>query len=238
MKRSVAVVLSAAVLACALPAAAARVRRLSLDEIRDRAGVIVVGEVIGSSTRFGKADMVWTDYQVRVSETLKGDNQPAVKTISFAGGKVGDYGVGIDGVPELEHGASYVFFLKADPGLMPMPSLGWGQGIYRVQDVDLNGAKKQTLISVDGEPLEVNAQGQLVRGHSVQVVDGVVREASVANTNRIAPSAVIRADGSLAPANPSVMTRAMAAPQHRFATLGQLRDFVAGKIASGERAAK
>ena len=142
-------------------------------------------------------------------------------------------------MPTLENGASYVFFLKADPGLLPMPSMGWGQGIYRVQDIDLNGAKRQTLISVDGEPLEVDAQGQLLRGRSVRVVDGAVRDASVANTNRVAPTAVIRSDGSLAPIDSSMMKRTTtAAPQHRFATLSQVRDFVAGKISSGERAAQ
>src|SRR5690242_13930232 len=102
MKRSHAVMLSIAVLASAMPIAAARVRRLSLTEIRDRAAIVMVGEVVGSSTRLGKANMVWTDYEVRVTETWKGDNEPAVKTISFAGGRHGEYEVGIDGVPQLE----------------------------------------------------------------------------------------------------------------------------------------
>jgi hypothetical protein len=235
MKRSHAVMLAITVLTCALPLSAARVRRLSLDEIRDRAAVVVVGEVVGSTTRLGQADMVWTDYQVRVTETWKGENQPAIKTISFAGGRFGEYQVGIDGVPELEAGHSYVFFLKDKPGLLPTPTLGWGQGIYRVTETESAGKKQQALVSFDGDPLELNSSGQIRRGRTMQYDGSQAREVQAANSlNRVRPSASIRADGSLGPA-PEARSLASVATVRRFASLGQLRDFVAGKIASAER---
>lgn len=236
MRRSHAAFLAVALLTCALPLPAARVRRLPLTELRDRAAVVIVGEVTASSSRLGQADMVWTDYQVRVVETLKGDTQPSIKTLSFAGGKYGDYEVGIDGVPQLEQGRTYVFFLKANPGMNPTPTLGFGQGVYQVTESELSGKRQQLLVSYDGEPLELNAAGEMVRGRMVAVSGDTVREMqSAAPGNRATRSGFVRADGSIGPAPVTNRVVAAAAPR-RFASLAQLRDFVSGKLASGERA--
>ncbi len=63
---------------CAFPAAATRIRRLSLEEIRDSASAVVLVDVLGSSTRTGEAGMIWTDYRARVVEALRGRDEAFV----------------------------------------------------------------------------------------------------------------------------------------------------------------
>ncbi|HVT03221.1 MAG TPA: hypothetical protein VHL58_07555, partial [Thermoanaerobaculia bacterium] len=114
---------------CVFPAMATRVRRLSLDQVRDQAQSIVVVDVLNQSARVGEgAKMVWTDYQVRVRETLKGTDTGALMTVSFAGGQAGGLDVGLSDVPSLEIGKRYVLFLQSGQ-LHPTPTVGWGQGL-------------------------------------------------------------------------------------------------------------
>ena len=213
MKRSVA--LSFLLILFFSPAAyATRLRRLSLAEIRERAAAILIIDVTDSSTRTGAAQMVWTDYAVRVAEVLRGPQCAGeALTLSFAGGRAGGLDVSIEGVAALDPGSRYVVFLEAPNDALPMPTVGWTQGVFHVTE---------TLKSAAGEELHIDPLGQLVRTRSEQPT----MSAGVAS--RLPEPIAVNADGSLA------LQHAPPASEAPFlgrnATLADLRAFVRGAI--------
>jgi len=123
------------VIAAAIPAGAATVRRLELDELRSRAESVFAGQVLGISSRAGSdGRMVWTDYQIEVSDVLAGRDPGSLTTLSFAGGDTDGLSIGVPGVPQLRAGDHYVFFIEPRPDASKpalVPTVGWGQGPHR-----------------------------------------------------------------------------------------------------------
>jgi hypothetical protein len=216
------------------PLDATRIQRQTLEQLRENAEAIVVGEVIEASTRLGpEGTMVWTDYTVRIHSTLKGQS-PSVTIVSFAGGQAGGVDIGIHGIPTLERGETYVFFLSGKEDA-PMPTVGWGQGLYKMTEVVRGEVSETLLISVDGEPLELSASGRLRRGRPVGVRDMAM----------VALSSAPR-EGQVRAAEPVVTTvdeRVIEQPARHpeaaeddslrtFATLSDLRRFIRGELAA------
>lgn len=229
--------------ATAIPAQAATVRRLELDEVRTRAESVFAGEVVGVSLRLGNAGkMVWTDYEIEVSETLAGRDPGPRTTVSFAGGTLPELSIGIPGVPELFEGNHYVFFLapKMDSptALMAMPTIGWGQGLYRIARVDAgDGSSRTVIVSIDGEPLEISPDGRLARGAHVRIADGRIIEPEAAIRDgasmRMRPTLFESPDGTVRTIAPSPAPAEVAVRNARtFATLDDLRLFAQGRLAA------
>jgi hypothetical protein len=223
------------------PAAhATRVRPMSLDEVRDTAVAIVVADVTGVSTRVApEGRMVWTDYQLRVVETLKGTDQPQ-RELSFAGGKAGDLDVGFGDSPTLELGKRYLFFVA--PGSNhPTPVVGWAQGLFRVEQALVGNEKREVLISWDGDLLEIAPNGKLARGPLVDVLDGRIVPARVAHPPertylRVDEPVVRDSNGRPIPQqSSSIRPTALVVPL-RHATMADIRDF-AGKTLDADDAA-
>lgn len=213
---------------------AARVRRLSLAEVRDRASSIIVGEVVSRSARVGDAGgMVWTDYQVRVVESLRGSRSAGeLTTLTFAGGQAGGLDLGVGGVPKLATGRRYVFFIDAREG-RAVPTIGWGQGLFTVEQIT-GKTPGQALISMEGEPLEVR-EGKLTRGGRVSVSGGrLLPLAEQQKSKRLTVSRKYNGDGSKRTLSPRPNVAGTTA---RLATLSDLRAFVNGAMTE-ERAGR
>lgn len=200
---------------------AARVRRLSLEELRDNADAVVVVKVVSSSTRPGNEGMmVWTDYTVDVIESLKGNAVAGSKmTLSFAGGSAGGADVGIIGIPKLVVDKRYLLFVDAAE-LRPVPVVGWSQGLFAIDKGDDGG---ELLVSADGETLELTLSGELSRGRR----DFGKRAAAASSTSsmRLAPPRISNADGTAASIDATRPPLANAT--RRLATLADVRKFVA-----------
>lgn len=228
--------------AIAIPTPAATVRRLELDEVRSRAESVFAGEIVGVSQRLGNAgQMVWTDYEVAVSETLAGRDPGPRTRVSFAGGTVPELSIGIPGVPELREGDHYVFFIEpkldSPKAMMVMPTVGWGQGLYRMARVETDDGSRIVLVSVDGEPLELSQDGRLARGAHVRIANGRVIEPETAIRDgagtRMRPSYFESPDGMVRPIAQSPAPAAVAVRTARtFATFDDLRLFVQGRLAA------
>jgi hypothetical protein len=217
--------LSLAILvAIAASASATSMRRYSLEEVRDRAESVFVGRVVSSSVRpVMNGQLVATDYAIEVGEVLAG-TVGATTTVTYLGGKDGRYDVAIAGSPALETGRSYLFFRTKQPN---NTTVGWNQGLYRLETVRVDGAAQTVLISGDGEMLRMT-HGRLVRGESVLVRDGaLVKVASDAHAGdpRDANGVAMNADGTparrVAPA-----TAAAAEGPGSIATMDDVRLFV------------
>lgn len=229
------------------PAEAARVQRLSLSDLKDGAETIVIGVVTEITTRNGaNANVVWTDYLLSVQETLKGTLTGAETIVSFAGGETSTLSVGISGIPRLSLGVRYVLFLLPDNDYVSA-TIGWGQGIYTVEQVASGSGTTSLLVDFDGQPLELDSQREIFRGIPITVRNGQITDKYNQSSSS---TTIIR--GPKAP-DPIVLdvqgeevTQPAAVPepsppsvsQRTYATLNDLRLFVAGQLLesqSGER---
>jgi len=218
--------------------AEARVKRLSLTDIRDQADRVVVGVVSGVSPRVGpQRKMVWTDYEIQVEEVLLGNTDDETVTISFAGGEAGGLSIGVTGVPRLVNGNRYVLFLLPDNNFVSA-TIGWGQGVYELKDVELDGEKLAVLISYDGEPLELSPQNELLRSQVV-AVDGDRLQLRPGGQSRrelrASEPKILDADGNpvVQPA-PVPVSPPLPLNQRQFASLGDLRLFVSGDLSEAQ----
>jgi hypothetical protein len=107
--RHLIVVVCLAVLA--VPLAAATFELPTDAQLRDRADVVVVATVLGASAHKGSDDMLYTDYQLRVEEVLKGQAGADV-VVSELGGFLNGRGSVVAGAPRYETGARVVAFLR------------------------------------------------------------------------------------------------------------------------------
>ena len=225
--------------AAAIPAGAASVRRLELDEVRSRAEAVFAGEVVGITARVsGDGKMVWTDYEIEVSETLAGRNPGARTTLSFGGGTVPGLSIGIPGMPKLNEGEHYVFFIEprldaSKPAFMP--TVGWSQGLYRIVRVDGSENARTALVSADGETLEISSDGRLTRGAVVNIVEGRIVETQTPVREgvgiRVRPTSVENPDGTVTPfvATPRTEQATVRAARN-LATFDDLRLFAQQRL--------
>ncbi len=111
-----------------VPAAAATLEQLSLDQLAQNATSIVRATVAGSYANVVNST-VYTHYTLRVSDNWKG--VPATE-VMVPGGVAGNLRQVFPGVPELVPGTEYVLFLwRSSTGITHL--LGLTQGLYQVE---------------------------------------------------------------------------------------------------------
>ena len=96
---------------------------------------------------------IWTHYEIRVTETLRGPGGPTF-TISEPGGVVGDLEMRVPGAPRFTVGEQAVVFAYQTP-LGYWRVRGWGQGRFRI-DED-NGRHVVRLPQTDASLLDLRS---------------------------------------------------------------------------------
>ncbi|HUI58145.1 MAG TPA: hypothetical protein VLY04_24390 [Bryobacteraceae bacterium] len=91
------------------PLPAATLERLSLDDMITQSTAVVRGKVTGSYTAFS-GPVIYTHYQIQVSETLKGSARPTVD-LMVPGGIANHLRQSFAGAPQFKPGDEFVFFL-------------------------------------------------------------------------------------------------------------------------------
>lgn len=108
----------------------AQVEELSLEELTHKASTILIGKVIGFSSRWNdEQTLILTDVTISVSEYIKGDEGPQI-TIAVPGGTVGDLHLEVSDTPTFAIGQEVLLFLKEDYFRV----VGWRQGKYTLKD--------------------------------------------------------------------------------------------------------
>jgi len=153
-------------LACAARGAQATVVPfMSLEEMTREAGVIVVGSVETTESRFS-ADgrMILTEVAVTVERPLKGGPRARILLVT-PGGRVGDKTLIASGAPVFARGERVVLFLHGDEG-RPFGIVGWNQGKLMVsrdprtgRDLVRGQAAGVLLLDRQGHPVEPGRQG-------------------------------------------------------------------------------
>ncbi|MGZ8832474.1 MAG: hypothetical protein ACXW19_04660 [Thermoanaerobaculia bacterium] len=202
--------------------AAAKTRRLTLEDVRDKADAIFIGRVTASSVRpvlNGSAET--TDYVVAVSEVLYGAVSQTT-TVSFFGSAK----FRVEESPLLEQGREYLFFRTAKPG---NTTVGWRAGLFTVETAMVGKNNRTVFVSGDGAPL-LKVGGGLAQGDPVTVRNGeiVARTAPASAAEARNTNAVPEGNVRFSP-HRNVQPAAASAQSETFATLDDLRAFVRAK---------
>ncbi len=123
---------AAALLLACLPASAAIVVRVGVEELTDTATLVIRGRVLESKARWTPDHATINTYvRVAVDEVLKGSAGAEVVVTCF-GGTVGEHRIPVRGVPEFRKGETVVLFLWRNRRGELLP-LGLNQGKFLVE---------------------------------------------------------------------------------------------------------
>lgn len=204
-----------------LTASATRIPRLTLEEVREKAGSIFSGRVVSSAPRAimdGKLSV--TDYTIEVAEVFHGQVGSHATVTCLGSAKAV-----VIGAPKLEMGRTYVFFRNRQPNFT---TVGWGQGLFTIETAKVGETSRTVLVSGDGEALTV-VNGRLSRGPAVEVRDNRLVVASAEQTEPSQGGIALNADGT--PARRLRAPVSAGQPESpSYATLDDLRTFVRSKV--------
>ena len=127
------VMLAMLVTSCLLPLPSATLERLSLDDMITRSTTIVRGKVAASWAAY-TGSVIYTHYQIQVSEQFKGTPQTSVE-VMLPGGTAKGLSQSFSGSPVLKQGDEFVFFLWTSKGGITWIT-GLTQGLFSLPPGD------------------------------------------------------------------------------------------------------
>ena len=159
-------VLAAALLA---PLHGSTLQQLSLDDMIRKSTLIVRGKVQPQNLAVFHGSLIWTHYQVQVTEVYKGTTGSQLD-IAIPGGVSNGIQQTYSGVPSLASGQDYVMFLwTSKSGLTQV--IGLSQGLFAVTS---NSGLLQVVRAAATERM-LNAAGQAVTDTDIQMPLGDLR---------------------------------------------------------------
>jgi len=154
MRRTLAALLSTAVMAAAAPAAATTVSLLSLDDMARQATHVVAGDVVGEEAAW-TGNLLVTRVTLRVSECLKGACNDTEIRINVLGGEADGLVMVVEGAPTFAVGERVVLFLQPAAGGV-LRTVGMAQGKFTF-----------AAARSDGEPLSRDLSGLTLHSGAV-----------------------------------------------------------------------
>jgi hypothetical protein len=122
------------------PSWATLVPAMTLEDLASQSQSVVHGKVARTWSAWDSSQQViWTHYEVEVSDSLKGPAQSKL-VLSEPGGTVGETSMLIAGTPVYEVGEEIVLFTEATP-IGYARTCGWGQGKFKVSTAQ-DGTRK------------------------------------------------------------------------------------------------
>jgi len=146
-----------------LPAHAAILERLSLDDLTLKSSEIVRAKVIGSYADF-RGSMIYTHWKVQVEERRKGANRSTIEVL-IPGGSARGFHQDVSGAPKLLIGKEYLLFLWTSRSGSTYIT-GLSQGLFELRK---NGGEWMVSRSASGEPMIDRATWRPVSDESVQM---------------------------------------------------------------------
>ena len=144
-------------------------QQLSLDDMIQKSTSIVRGTAHRTSASF-RGQVIYTHYQVQVSEIYKGTPGSLVD-VAVLGGLSNGVRQDFAGAPALADGQDYVLFLwTSKTGLTQI--IGLSQGLFSVLP---EGASQSMVVRAASTERMLNAQGQAVKDSDIQMQLGDLR---------------------------------------------------------------
>lgn len=141
------------------------VPRLSFEELVGQSEVVVQGRVVSVRVAWDTDHAsLWTHYEVRVDDTLKGARGPML-AIQEPGGELDGVRMEIVGAPHYELGEEVVVFASRTP--FGLRTCGWGQGRFVIE-----GAVGQKRVRNDQGAIQlVSPQGKSLPARASSLLD-------------------------------------------------------------------
>lgn len=146
-RRRVAGAGAAALLLLALPAQTSVVRALPVVALAERAGAVVVADVVDATA--WRDGIVWTSAHLRVQEVLRGDAPDDLELV-LPGGEAEGWGTLAFGVPRLRTGDRVVAFLAQEAGHFRLVGLGQGVAHLALDGALVPDLAGLTRVAFDG----------------------------------------------------------------------------------------
>lgn len=150
-------------LTAAVPAPATTLEKLGMDQLIERSTSIVRGTVVSSGV-MQRGSVIYTTYQIRVSQTLRG-TAPATLEVSVPGGQLNGIRQSFSGSPKLEANAEYVIFVWTSRSGINH-TIGLAQGVFDVKTAS-GGALVLTRGPIDAQIIDANGQEAEDKGLSI-----------------------------------------------------------------------
>lgn len=151
-------------------AGATTLERLTVEQMAQKATAVVRARAT-ASTAVQRGSMIYTVYQLQVSEMLKGALPPGAAEVYVPGGTYGRYRQSIAGSPVLAPGVEYVLFLWASPrGLVQV--IGLSQGVFEIKA----GGGQTLLVRGKVEAEFVDRTGRAVEDNGIRLSLESLRE--------------------------------------------------------------
>jgi len=144
---------------------ATTLEKLSMDQLIERSTSIVRGTVVNSYA-MQRGTVIYTNYRLRVSQTLKGA-APATFDISVPGGQMSGVRQSFSGSPKLDAGAEYVVFVWTSRSGIHH-TLGLAQGVFDVKTVP-GGQVMLSRGTIDAQMVDANGKEAEDRGASISL---------------------------------------------------------------------
>ena len=158
MLRRVLFMLVLAVCLCRLRATT--LEYLSLSDMTAKSTAIVRGTVVSSYAAF-TGPVIYTHYKIQVIESYKGALQSSVDVV-FPGGVANGRRQSFSGVPQLQSGSQFVFFLwTGSSGLTQI--VGLTQGLFSVARYDANASNPTVTRAASAELMLEPGSGKPVK---------------------------------------------------------------------------
>jgi len=134
---------------------ATTVQRLTLDDMVKKAQTIVHGRV-RSSVAHWSADgrLIVTTYTLDVKETIKGRTGRSID-LTVVGGKVGNQGLFVSGMPSFDTGEEAVVFIENSGNYSTVVGLSQGKFAVRNDEVSNNVSNLSFADGREGTPLKM-----------------------------------------------------------------------------------
>ena len=155
--------LTALVAACCIPLPGSTLLKLSLDDMILKSTAIVHGTVQPTSVALRGA-MIYSHYQVQVTNTYKGASVPSLD-VAVPGGVVNGVQQAFAGAPMLTAGQDYLLFLwTSKTGLTQV--IGLSQGLFYVS----RNSSGQAIVSRSAtSETMLNSSGQVIADSNLQM---------------------------------------------------------------------
>lgn len=154
------------------------VPRMSFEQIVEGSVSIVHGTVVRTWSAWDSSrSTIWTHYEVRIVESLKGDRVETI-VVSEPGGEVDGIQMQVVGAPRYVIGEEVVLFAASTP-MGYLRTCGWGQGKFQVREVEPGGGKRILggLGSVQlVDPTGTTKESRRAAGVDLKTLDGLSLE--------------------------------------------------------------
>lgn len=165
--------------------ASAQSRKLTTQDLTDRAEIVAVGKVIGIRSEWNQErTRIYTKVTIAVDQYVKGERPEKILTVTHLGGEVGEVGELYSGTPKFQMDEEVLIFVEKDRK-DNLRITGGAQGKLRIMEDEKTGKKilRDVPLRLEGEgkpgkrsTTRTAAYGKIILEDFIREVEGYIKE--------------------------------------------------------------